>query len=627
MDVTIYTVTYNEELLMQLMIDHYRSRFPNCHIVVYDNQSTDRTVEIAKANNCEIRHYDSGGKVNDQMLWETKNNCWRDAKTDWVIVCDLDEMLDINAEQLKYEHSIGTTKIKCECWHMVNMEDNLDVRSIKYGCRNPNDTVYDKDLMFNKRLVNINYINNDCHFTNSTGVVRDSKPYKMYHYKYVNPDVFVNKQKTSASRLSEINRKNGWGVQCLRDEASLRNEFQQARDAAVRVLPAMNHFYQSIYGWFNYEYLYSDVIKSLPNKAHIVEIGAFKGRSSAFLAVEAINSGKDITIDIIDSWNGVDDSGREPWSDYIDEPDKNQKKPDGDIFEIFKKNLEPVIHAINPIRKTSAEAVKMYKDRSLDFVFVDGNHHYEGVKQDLINWFPKLKEDGIMAGDDYNPSWGVIQAVNEFFGRENIEVVNSQWIVRLKKNTIAHTGYWKTINPFHVMSTPLSDWIINLLKNHKDDYIYDMGCGRGMYLKKMSDAGFNHLVGYEGTIPRNKVFENIHKEDLTVPFFVGNKGHVISLEVAEHIPPQFTDNYLNNVYNTCASGAYFICSWAVRGQGGDGHVNELNNDEAINLITSKGFTFLPEETASARSGILDEQSFEEGHLPWFKNTTLIFKKN
>lgn len=234
--ITIHTVTYNEELLMQLMIDHYRARFPTAHFVVYDNQSTDDTVKIAQDNGCELRHYDSNGQVNDQMLWETKNNCWKNAKTDWVLVCDLDEMLDITEEQLKREEANGITKIKSECYHMVNMEDNLDVRSIKHGCRNPKDTVYDKDLLFNKKHVNINYINNDCHFTNSTGNVKNSKPYRMYHYKYVNPDVFVNKQKVSAQRLSEINKKNGWGSQCTRDEASLRAEFQQARDAAFKVL-------------------------------------------------------------------------------------------------------------------------------------------------------------------------------------------------------------------------------------------------------------------------------------------------------------------------------------------------------------------------------------------------------
>lgn len=430
MKITIFTVTYNEELLMQLMIDHYRSRFPECHIVVYDNQSTDRTVEIAKANGCEIRHYDSGGQVNDQMLWDTKNTCWKTAQTDWVLVCDLDEMLDINEEQLIAEDAKGITKIKCNCWHMVNMQDNLDVRSITHGVRNLKDTVYDKDLLFNKKYVDINYINNDCHFTNSKGTVRNSQPYKMYHYKYVNPDLFVNKQKISASRLSDINRRNGWGVQCLRDESNLRGEFQQAREAAVKILPEigrnkMLHFNHKIQGWFHFPNLYTKMVKQLADSSHIVEVGSWKGCSTAYLAVEIINSGKNIKLDAVDIWTG---SETDPTAFNTDEEFMFHNR---DIFELFKKNMEPVAHIVNPIQLPSVEAAKLYADKSLDFVLIDADHAYDCVRKDILAWLPKIKNGGVIAGDDYNPTSfpGVVQAVHEIFTKEQIVFVDSCWTV------------------------------------------------------------------------------------------------------------------------------------------------------------------------------------------------------
>ncbi len=429
MNITIYTVTYNEELLMQFMIDHYRKRFPNCHIVVYDNQSTDRTVEIAKANGCEIRHYDSGGQVNDQMLWDTKNTCWKDAKTDWVLVCDLDEMLDINEQQLISEAAHGVTKIKCECYHMVNMEDNLDVKNITFGVRNPQDTVYDKDLLFNKKYVDINYINNDCHFTNSKGIIKNSKPYLMYHYKYVNPDVFVNKQKTSAKRLSEINKKNGWGSQCLRDEGSFRAEFQQARDAAVKILGKFEHFYQNIQGWFNYQQLYTDVVKTLPNNSHIVEVGAWKGCSSAYLATEIYNSGKNIKLDVVDLWTGEEE---DPTAFTTDSEFMAYNK---NIYPLFMKNLSPIFDKINmsAIQMSSTKAAQLYEDNSLDFVFIDANHNYKEVKNDILSWLPKLKSGGTFAGHDYNPNSfpGVIQAVNEIFPN-NFTLIGDSWITKVK---------------------------------------------------------------------------------------------------------------------------------------------------------------------------------------------------
>ena len=72
--ITIYSLAYNEELLLQFMIDHYKERFPSCKIIIYDHMSTDKTVEIAKLNNCEVRTFDTGGKIDDNKYLEIKKN-------------------------------------------------------------------------------------------------------------------------------------------------------------------------------------------------------------------------------------------------------------------------------------------------------------------------------------------------------------------------------------------------------------------------------------------------------------------------------------------------------------------------------------------------------------------------
>lgn len=67
------------------------------------------------------------------------------------------------------------------------------------------------------------------------------------------------------------------------------------------------------------------------------------------------------------------------------------------------------------LRGLSSEVVESVKDNSLDFVYLDGNHSYEGVRLDLAIWMPKLKKGGVMAGHDYlNEAYGVNQAVGEF---------------------------------------------------------------------------------------------------------------------------------------------------------------------------------------------------------------------
>jgi hypothetical protein len=84
------------------------------------------------------------------------------------------------------------------------------------------------------------------------------------------------------------------------------------------------------------------------------------------------------------------------------------------LYNEFLKNIEPVKDIINPVRKSSEDAVKDYKDESLDFVFIDAGHEYEDVIKDINYWLPKVKKGGILAGHDYSQdSPGVMRAVHE----------------------------------------------------------------------------------------------------------------------------------------------------------------------------------------------------------------------
>ena len=63
----------------------------------------------------------------------------------------------------------------------------------------------------------------------------------------------------------------------------------------------------------------------------------------------------------------------------------------------------------------SNEAVKLIEDSSLAFLYVDGNHVYDAVKEDLELFYPKMKPGALIAGHDYTSShFGVKQASHEF---------------------------------------------------------------------------------------------------------------------------------------------------------------------------------------------------------------------
>ena len=243
--ISVYTIAYNEEFQLQFMIDFYRIRFPNCHIVVYNNMSTDKTVEIALKNNCEVINYDTNNQICDSKYLEIKNNCWKSAKTDWVLICDVDELLDINEEYLKYEESLNHTIIDTIGYNMVNMEDNYDLENIKYGVKSLG---YSKSYLFNKKFMKeINY-QPGCHNSNPVGVISysgDHEPYynenggysyNAYHMNFVNVDIAIEKYKSYAKRLSKENLDKGWGQHYLFTEEQIRSEFNELRKKAIKVI-------------------------------------------------------------------------------------------------------------------------------------------------------------------------------------------------------------------------------------------------------------------------------------------------------------------------------------------------------------------------------------------------------
>lgn len=173
----------------------------------------------------------------------------------------------------------------------------------------------------------------------------------------------------------------------------------------------MEHFYNSIHGWFTFPILYKSMVDRVSSPAHFVEVGTWKGKSASYMAVEIIKSGKNIKFDCVDTWKGSE----EHLSSYIKTVDDEEN-----LYKEFLHNIAPVKHVITPVRMPSTEASKLYPNESLDFVFIDAGHDYQSVTDDLTNWYPKIKTGGIIAGHDYFSEWPeVVLAVNDFFLTKN----------------------------------------------------------------------------------------------------------------------------------------------------------------------------------------------------------------
>lgn len=156
----------------------------------------------------------------------------------------------------------------------------------------------------------------------------------------------------------------------------------------------VNHFFESLPGYFTYQDFYRWLASSVPVGAHLVEVGSFGGRSASFLAVELHNAGNvTARLDLVDHFHN------------------------GPGLENVRKSMAPVQHIVRTlVQSDSSEAANRYADASLDAVFIDADHAYPAVRRDIDAWLPKIRAGGIIAGHDYTLELpGVIQAVGETF--------------------------------------------------------------------------------------------------------------------------------------------------------------------------------------------------------------------
>lgn len=90
----------------------------------------------------------------------------------------------------------------------------------------------------------------------------------------------------------------------------------------------------------------------------------------------------------------------DPWQTMPDYKEgKNTQARMADAFRSARRRLMPF--SCEFLKMTSVDAADRVKDGSLDFVYIDGNHLFEHVLQDLKRWVPKVRTGGIVAGHDY----------------------------------------------------------------------------------------------------------------------------------------------------------------------------------------------------------------------------------
>jgi hypothetical protein len=170
----------------------------------------------------------------------------------------------------------------------------------------------------------------------------------------------------------------------------------------------------------------------IPPNSIGAEFGVFTGLFSSIFAREQRIS----QVTFIDPWWKAYGDQFPDWGAYTDYGRINTRT----AFDIAKKRI---LRSGLPNRivevATSSEWLLNQSDNSLDWVYIDSTHSYDGTKRELELLNVKLKDTGLILGDDWqfdrsNRHHGVCLAVNEFLKNSSFELILCgrcfQWILR-----------------------------------------------------------------------------------------------------------------------------------------------------------------------------------------------------
>jgi hypothetical protein len=153
-----------------------------------------------------------------------------------------------------------------------------------------------------------------------------------------------------------------------------------------------------------------EFLQCLPKNGIIAEIGVEKGNYSSIL-LHYLNPAK---FYLIDCWEQQDPL---IYGDRKNLATEIQEK----IYQKIQAHFgsDPRVEIL---RTYSEKAAEQFKEEFFDLIYIDANHSYEAVKQDIAAWWPKLKKGGILAGHDYLifEPFGVVPAVNEFLHAQGL---------------------------------------------------------------------------------------------------------------------------------------------------------------------------------------------------------------
>jgi len=156
-----------------------------------------------------------------------------------------------------------------------------------------------------------------------------------------------------------------------------------------------------------------DLCKEFPNKATMIEIGSYAGESTKLF----FESGKIKKLYAVDPWQaGYNDTD-------------NASKSD---FKLVEKTFDENVKDLNIVKFKTTFSGAFKSLPKANVIYIDGNHDYEYVLNDIHYALRKIKRGGIICGHDYHTYGGdVPKAVKEIFGRPDKIFKDTSWMKKI----------------------------------------------------------------------------------------------------------------------------------------------------------------------------------------------------
>ncbi len=188
----------------------------------------------------------------------------------------------------------------------------------------------------------------------------------------------------------------------------------------------------------NRDFLFEFINKSFKNSCVVAEIGVWTG----FFSDRILKESNIKQLYLIDPWIFSQELLKTsiPSNPYCSDLKFKQITSQNHLDDIcnFVINKFSNNKKVKIIREKSDLAYKVFQDNYFNWIYLDGDHSYEAVFQDLNNWISKIKQNGFIIGDDFlwklNNIFAVKEAVNEFLLKnKNVRFVlekNNQFILQ-----------------------------------------------------------------------------------------------------------------------------------------------------------------------------------------------------